>query len=52
MKKVPINEKELEKICKKCPYRLGKVMYFVSSCPNCKKENGNPGMRLIEKFKK
>lgn len=37
--------------CKKCPYNLGKVLYMIDPCPNCRYSKYQFGRDLIAEWK-
>ncbi len=40
-----------KKPCKKCPYKLGRVMFISSPCPDCEQKNYELGRKMIAEKK-
>lgn len=45
------SSKTTKKPCKKCPYKLGKVMFIFSPCPDCEQKNYELGLKMIAERK-
>lgn len=45
------SSKTTKKPCKKCPYKLGRVMFFSSPCPDCEQKGYELGRKMIAERK-